>query len=225
LSWLLDNTLVSTGNPAIFELNDIGAYVVDVVAISNHGCETRASLEQPLVIYPNPDAGFDWSIDQSNALPAISVSPNTSSDVVLASYSWGDGTTDELEYHQYDATGSFEITQVVTNSFGCSASHTELIDAYSGLNFYIPSAFTPDENNYNETFYPVITGSNITHYVFRIFNRWGEEIFTSSQVGEGWNGNYKDVPVQDGAYSWTVDMIILGRPELFSKKGSVLLMR
>ena len=100
-----------------------------------------------------------------------------------------------------------------------------MIEAYNGMQFYIPNAFTPDQNNYNETFYPVVSGSNITHYVFRIFNRWGEEIFTSSTPGEGWDGNYKGAPVQDGAYSWSVDMIVRGRPELFSKKGSVLLMR
>lgn len=225
LTWLLDGAPISGSNPAQFNLTDIGAYVLDVVAVSNHGCETRASLEQPIVVYPNPFAGFTWSINQGNELPAVTVTPNTSSDITEVSYNWGDGSSDELEFHEYDAAGSYEITQVVTNSFGCSASHTELIEAYNGMQFYIPNAFTPDQNNYNETFYPVVSGSNITHYVFRIFNRWGEEIFTSSTPGEGWDGNYKGAPVQDGAYSWSVDMIVRGRPELFSKKGSVLLMR
>jgi len=93
------------------------------------------------------------------------------------------------------------------------------------LLFYIPTAFTPDQNNHNETFLPVVSGSHITLYVFRVFNRWGIEVFTSTIPGEGWDGTYHDEYVQDGAYNWTVDMIVQGQKSLFTKKGSVLLMR
>jgi gliding motility-associated-like protein len=223
--WMIDGGVVSHSNPAILSLAEIGAYVLDVVATTNHGCENRFTLDQPLVVYPNPTAGFTWTIDQNSELPTVLVTDNTSNDVVTIAYNWGDGTGDELTYHQYDANGSFEITQVVTNSFGCNAYYSEPIEAYNGVQFYIPSAFTPDDNNYNETFMPVVTGSNITLYVFRVFDRWGEEIFTTTKAGEGWDGNYKGEPVQDGAYSWSVDMIVRGRPEPIVKKGSVILMR
>ena len=225
LSWMVDGVVVSASNPAHFTMSDIGAYVLDVSATSSHGCENRFTLEQPMIVYPNPTAGFDWTIDQNTELPSVLVNANTSADVVFISYNWGDGTTDELESHQYDANGSFEITQVVTNSFGCNAYHSESIEAYNGVQFYIPTAFTPDQNNYNETFMPVVSGSNITLYVFRVFNRWGNEIFTTSTPGVGWDGTFNGEPVQDGAYSWTVDMIVRGQHELFTKKGSVLLMR
>jgi gliding motility-associated-like protein len=225
ITWLLDGEVISNSNPAVFELSEIGAYVLDAIAISDRGCEATASLDQSVVVYPNPVGGFAWTVDQSTELPTIQVVANTSADVTQVAYNWGDGSSDEMDSHQYDADGSFEITQVVTNSFGCSAYHTELIDAYNGVQFYIPSAFTPDQNNYNETFLPVVSGSNLTFYVFRVFNRWGIEVFTSTNPGEGWDGTYKGEPVQDAAYNWSVDMIVRGRPDLFTKKGSVLLMR
>jgi len=225
ITWLLDGQLISNSNPAVFVLPEIGAYVLDAIAVSDRGCETSATLDQSIVVYPNPTAGFSWVIDQSTELPTIQVEATTSADVTGVAYNWGDGTSDEMNVHQYDADGSFEITQVVTNNFGCSAYHTELIEAYNGVQFYIPSAFTPDQNNYNETFLPVVSGSNLTFYVFRVFNRWGIEVFTSTTPGDGWDGSYKGEPVQDGAYNWSVDMIVRGRPDLFTKKGSVLLMR
>ncbi len=225
LTWLLDGVTVSQANPAQFELTDIGAYALEVEAISTHGCQSRTALNQAVIVYPNPTAGFTWTIDQSTELPTVLVEASTSADVVSVAYNWGDGSSDEMEVHQYDADGAFEITQVVTNSFGCIAYHSELIDAYNGIQFFIPSAFTPDQNNYNESFFPVVSGSNITFYAFRVFNRWGNEVFSSSVPGEGWDGTFKGEPVQDGAYNWSVDMIVRGRPELFSKKGSVLLMR
>jgi gliding motility-associated-like protein len=225
LTWLLDGIPVSQENPANFELTDIGAFALEVEALSNHGCQSRTTLNEAVIVYPNPTGGFTWTIDQSTELPTVLVSASTSADVVNAAYNWGDGSSDEMETHQYDADGSFEITQVVTNSFGCSAYHSEVIDAYNGIQFYIPSAFTPDQNNYNESFFPVVSGSNVTYYAFRIFNRWGNEVFSSTIPGEGWDGTFHGEPVQDGAYNWSVDMIVRGRPDLFIKKGSVLLMR
>ncbi len=224
-TWAIDGEVVSQTNPAQFELSDIGAYVLEVVATTNHGCVGSFALEQPVVVYPTPTAGFTWSIDQMNESPTVLVSSTSSADVVQTAYNWGDGSGDEMESHQYAGSGSFEITQVVTNSFGCNAYHSEPVEVYNGIQFYIPSAFTPDLNNHNELFLPVLSGSNVTYYVFRVFNRWGNEVFTSTTPGEGWDGYFKGEPVQDGAYNWSVDMIVRGRQDLFSKKGSVLLMR
>jgi gliding motility-associated-like protein len=225
LLWTIDGEVVSEGNPGQFSLDELGAYVLDVEVTSTHGCVARATLDQPIVVYPGPTAGFTWNIDQLTDNPSVVVSPATSADVVEINYSWGDGTTDGANQHVYAADGEYEITQVVSNVFGCNAYHSETIEAYNGLQFYIPTAFTPDQNNYNETFYPVVTGSNITYYAFRVFNRWGNEVFTSTIPGEGWDGTFKGEPAQDGAYNWSVDMIVRGRADLFVKKGSVLLMR
>ena len=70
-----------------------------------------------------------------------------------------------------------------------------------------------------------IVFSEIKEFSLVIFDRWGNEVFTSTTPGEGWDGYFKGEPVQDGAYNWSVDMIVRGRQDLFSKKGSVLLMR
>lgn len=225
ITWLLDGVVVSQQNPAHFEVVDLGAYVLDVIVISDRGCEAKSTLEQPIVVYPNPIAGFTWSLNQLTENPSVDVISTASGDVVTAGYDWGDGGSGFEQTHTYATDGVYAINQIVTNSFGCSAYHSETIEAYNGLQFYIPTAFTPDQNNHNETFLPVVSGSHITLYVFRVFNRWGIEVFTSTIPGEGWDGTYHDEYVQDGAYNWSVDMIVQGQKSLFAKKGSVLLMR
>jgi gliding motility-associated-like protein len=68
---------------------------------------------------------------------------------------------------------------------------------------YVPNAFTPDGDSYNNSFYPVLTaGYNQDDYEFLIFNRWGELIFESHTIGEGWNGTYRDHKCQDDVYTW-----------------------
>lgn len=225
--WTLDGEEVGTANPAVIELMDIGAYNLDLTVTTNHGCVAFISSEEPIVVYPSPDAGFSWSVDQSTESPAIQVVAETSPDVTLIGYNWGDGSNSEPgdNHHVYAEDGTYEITQVVTNSFGCTAMASQTIQAYNGYQFFIPSAFTPDQNNHNEVFLPVVTGSHITLYVFRVYDRWGIEVFTSKTIGEGWDGRYHDAPVQDGVYTWSVDMIVRGRSELISKKGSVLVLR
>jgi gliding motility-associated-like protein len=225
--WRIDGENAATGNPVLLQLPDIGAYEVEVEVETNHGCKTTAVLEAPIVVYPSPNAGFTWSIDQSTEQPTVVVEANTSNDVTAIAYNWGDGSnSDQSEnQHTYAEDGAYEILQVVTNTFGCTADTSISIDAYNGFQFFIPDAFTPDNNTHNEFFFPVISGSYITLYVFRVYNRWGIEVFTSKQVGEGWDGTFNGEPVQDGVYTWSVDMIVRGRADLISKKGSVLLMR
>jgi gliding motility-associated-like protein len=52
--------------------------------------------------------------------------------------------------------------------------------------FYIPSAFTPNNDSKNETFTGI--GNNITYFEMMIFDRWGENIFITDDISQGWNG-------------------------------------
>jgi gliding motility-associated-like protein len=58
----------------------------------------------------------------------------------------------------------------------------------------------------NDIFLPVLTaGYDRTEgWQFKIYNRWGEEIFNSEIVGNGWDGTYKGEPVQFGSYTWSL---------------------
>jgi gliding motility-associated-like protein len=226
-NWFIDGAPAASGNPALINLADIGAYALSVGVTTNHGCKGSMDMDAPLVVYPLPSAGFTWTIDQSTEQPTIVVESLASSDVTSIGYNWGDGyNSDQSEtQHTYAEDGTYEILQVVTNAFGCSADTSISIDAFNGFQFFIPEAFTPDDNTHNEFFLPVISGSHISLYVFRVYNRWGIEVFSSKTIGTGWDGTYNDLPVQDGVYTWSVDMIVRGRRDLVSKKGSVLLMR
>lgn len=80
----------------------------------------------------------------------------------------------------------------VTNAAGCTDSTCVLISVViedTCGTVYVPNAFTPDENNLNEFFKPSILC--VKEYRFLIFDRWGEKIFETTSVDEGWNGYYK----------------------------------
>lgn len=85
---------------------------------------------------------------------------------------------------------------------------------------YIPNAFTPNEDGINDKFY--IRG-NVELVIFSIFNRWGENIFTTRDINEGWDGEYKYVPCPMGIYVYYVIILKEGKQHLY--KGNITLIR
>lgn len=84
---------------------------------------------------------------------------------------------------------------------GCIASDSfTILSKDCDCSIYIPSAFTPDFNNLNEIFLPIIN-CETKAYDLQIFNRWGEKIFESSDQKIGWDGKYQDKLCQEGVYT------------------------
>ncbi len=70
------------------------------------------------------------------------------------------------------------------------------------IKFYIPNAFTPDENNLNEKFAP--NGKYFTSYEMRIYNRWGQKIYEGNGCQNQWDGRFGGELVQDGVYAYEI---------------------
>jgi gliding motility-associated-like protein len=72
---------------------------------------------------------------------------------------------------------------------------------------YIPNSFTPDGNEFNNTWRPIITsGFDNTEYRMTLYNRWGEIIWESRDINEGWDGTYNNSIVPIGSYAWTIQL-------------------
>ncbi len=107
---------------------------------------------------------------------------------------------------------------------GCVDTATVVVVVDSATTEIIPSAFTPNGDGLNDVFRPV--GLTYQHLVeFRIFNRWGQQIFYSNNIEHGWDGTYQGVPQDMGDYFYEV---IIARPnyqENIVYTGTVTLLR
>jgi gliding motility-associated-like protein len=84
-----------------------------------------------------------------------------------------------------------------TNKEGCVTEQaTEVIDKCEPR-FFIPDAFTPDGEGHNEIL--EIFGAYYTNFSIRIYNRWGEVIYATTNLEARWDGTYKGLKVQPGA--------------------------
>lgn len=115
---------------------------------------------------------------------------------------------------------NFNYTAELTSNNGCK-TREEVSIFYSPL-IYVPNAFTPDGNNYNNVFKAVT--NNIVEFEMIIYNRWGEVVFVTENIDGAWDGYYGGKLAQDGVYVWQIHYVDLNG-ERESLIGHVSLLR
>ncbi len=102
------------------------------------------------------------------------------------------------------ATPTMTTTYYVTgtDANGCSGSDSINITVLQGETLYIPNSFTPNGNGNNDLFF--VYGTSIKTMDLKIYNRWGELIFTNDDINKGWDGMYKNHIVENGVYVYTI---------------------
>ena len=90
---------------------------------------------------------------------------------------------------------------------------------------YVPTAFTPDGDGLNDFLYVSGESIDVTNFTFRIFNRWGEQIFEAEDMNTMWDGRHKNAPAQEDVYIWKVETKDAVTGELKEFTGHVMLMR
>lgn len=143
-------------------------------------------------------------------------------------YEWnfGDMHTGNIENptYYYNESGIFEILLVAINEYNCRDSIIQTIRVNDPPVIYIPNSFTPNQDGLNDHFLPVCSNIREDGYSFKIFNRWGEEVFHSQNILQGWNGEFKGAPVPSGTYTYVfLYENLFG--QTFRKVGAIHLIR
>lgn len=103
--------------------------------------------------------------------------------------------------------------------------HEITIDITScDCNVYIPNAFTPDGNQFNNSF-SIVSDCTFQDFHLTIYNRWGELIFESFDGNQNWDGTYNGKLVQDGTYTWKLSYIDTIREVPADLVGHVIVLR
>lgn len=204
---------------------DIGLYSVWLQVTSAKGCVSDTTFVDYITEYPKPDALFSVDPMRTDIIfPKFHITDEATPNVVDWLYEWGDGATATVPnpVHEYADTGYYDITQYVETQYGCKDTITVKVRVDPEFRFYIPSAFTPDDDGKNEEFFG--SGIGIIDYRMRIYDRWGEQIFESNEYDYHWDGTYRGQQVQKGVYIYLFNIKdVKGNPHEF--RGHVTLTR
>jgi len=95
---------------------------------------------------------------------------------------------------------------------GCEASDTIVITVEKNRNVYIPNAFSPDDNGINDIFY-IYGGTDVLEIKnFKIFNRWGANVFSVENFQPndptfGWDGRFNNQPVNPSVLIYFAEIV------------------
>ena len=230
-SWQSNNQNIGTTSSLAYDFISAGTYNITLTTTLN-GCTSTATLANPILVDAYPIAAFEPSSDMfTEPNQGLSFWNNSSG---AQSYLWdfGDGGTSAefAPFHLFNNNENEGITVslVAASSLGCADSTSYLIEFDPGLVYYIPNSFTPDGDQYNQTFKPQFTyGIDPSNYLLQIYNRWGELIFESKNPSIGWDGTYgsNGIQCQNGSYIYKITIKVPSRDERKVIEGHLNLIR
>lgn len=213
--WTLGNgeIISSCGNFIQGTYNTPGCYDVTLTMTYPGNCVNTYTAVQAICVEPDPIAAFTANPTQTEVNQPVTFT-NMSNGAVTYDWTFGDFTgvfTDVNPVHYYSSPGFYLVYLIAYTDFGCSDTTAQAIFVDEPLIYYVPNTFTPDNDDYNPTFKPIMTqGIDIYGYQLLIFNRWGEILFESNDAEFGWDGTYGGNVVQDGTYVWKIRYKVTG---------------
>ncbi len=200
-SWLNDNkNSMGTGNPITYTFPDSDSIDVSVTITDNvTGCSNSLVKTNYIVLHKQPIASF-YPDPQSTSVLTPSVNfVNTSMGASIYYWNFGDPSASPANNtstltnpgHFYDNAGNYNVYLIATSAFGCKDTAYASVEIVPDFAVYIPNAFTPDGDGLNDIFQPKGVGINEDEYRMDIYDRWGENIFSSTEFRKGWDGSVK----------------------------------
>ncbi len=180
---------------------------------SSNGCDSTVTLN--LTISPNIiiNLGADYYVCDE----AVTLSPGTG----YSTYTWSNSSTGaSLITNEY---GTYHVT--VTDIDGCIGYDEIEIIKECPANLWVPNVFSPNGDSKNEIFSAV--GDNLTSFTLKVFNRWGNLLFETNSIDNGWDGTFKGSKVSSGTYVYLIDYSYKEKQNTVNKtlKGAITLLK
>lgn len=194
-----------------------GVYTITLTLETDKGCSKTATLN--LTVYQvKPYAGNDTILTRGQLLPLHASGGEF--------YQWtppyglsNPGIADPVVDYDKD----IQYLLKVSNQQGCVGYDTLNVKYYLGPDLYVPNAFTPNGDGQNDRFRFIPVGI-VQYDYFRIYDRWGQLVYSSVDFRIGWDGAVNGHPAAAGTYVW----ILQGKDlsgQTVSRKGTVTLLR
>ncbi len=200
---------------SVFTVTTSGRYFATT---EKYGCSASDTINVQYIDHPQ-DLGEDHTICMGKEV-VVDLHANAPEHTSVL---WSTGaTTPSITVSAY---GTYHVTVA---AYHCSFSDTVQVlrDERCDCIIEVPNAFTPNGDGLNDVFRPVIErGCPVRAFAMSIYNRWGQLMYTTSDVNSGWDGTYRQDLAETGAYMYYIQF--RGGTEGGTKKlkGDLMLIR
>ncbi len=192
-------------------VNNIGTYWVNVT--DNNGCKgTDTTRITRLLALPAAFLPADTVLCSYSSL-------KISSSQSYLSYLWSTGSSQPAITISQPGTYSLRVT----DNFNCIGRDTIVVNPKQCLEgIFVPNAFTPNNDGKNDIFRPLLLGV-VLQFNFRIYNRWGQLVYETKELGKGWDGKVSGRDASSAVFVWTCEYQFEGQLKKLAKGTFVLI--
>jgi len=196
IEWNFGDSQTSSGLSPVTTYNIPGIYTVTVDITSPIGCFISDTFPDLIFVDSLPEANFTISppTGVSNFDPEIELT-DLSFNSVFWDWKFAGGQDSSIlqnPVYTFQDTGKQEVQLTVTSFFGCVDTLIQIVDVVPKVTYFMPNAFTPNEDGLNEVFEGVGFFRGIRDYKMGIWNRYGQLIYETTDINNGWNGRFKN---------------------------------
>jgi len=206
-----DQSNLSLAKNPVHTYTSAGTYDVTLTVTSIHGCKTVIVYNDMITVWPQPTAAFVWHPEVVTEVEPMINFVNHSTGAEWYEWMFGDGDSSSLvnPYHRYQGAGEYNVMLVAVSNKGCTDTAISPLKIIEQWTFYAPTAFSPDGDRNNDSFYIMAHGIQEQGFNLEVYDRWGEVIWSTTKYSkddersEKWDGrakNHNIVPV--GTYTW-----------------------
>lgn len=195
-----------------FVYDEPGVFSPYIVITSEYGCVGTDTLDDPLIIHGKPEVAFTWDPQPVDVLNLEVQFENQSEGEDSIRWNFYNAGFSSLNrptwtFPDVETDQPFQVCLEAITAQGCKDTLCQDVFIESVLQVFVPNAFTPDGDDINDVLIPIVNGVKPGTYKFWIYNKWGDPVFYSEEIGDVWtgetyNGEYY---VQDGVYNWRVE--------------------
>lgn len=209
--WTFGNGDSSKIENPIYCYSRSGSYTIGLTVTSDSGCANSLSKISYITAFAKPNTAFTYSPQPATILnPTVQFINQSNDPYGIVSWIWnfGDGTDSVSNAasptHTYQDTGHYCVSLTAMDIHGCSDTVTNCFVMEPNFTLYIPSAFTPNGDRKNPTFEP--KGQYIKNFEMYIFDRWGMQVYHTTDITQGWDGTVNGAQAQEDTYIYRIQV-------------------
>lgn len=222
--WFPANYLSSTSVAQPSVQRPIADITYTLQVRDGNGCVSLQSDQVKIIVTPAVSlfAGRDTSVAENQPLQLRAVQNGNQT---VTNYSWSPTTgLNNTNIANPVASYDRDLLYIVkgTTPANCEGSDTVLVKRYKGPEIYVPTAFTPNGDGNNDLLRPLAFGM-VEYRYFRVFNRWGQQVFFTKDFSRGWDGNVLGKLQETGTFVWIAEAVDF-RGNVVKRKGTTTLL-
>lgn len=229
--WMINGDEFYTCEDVNYVFPGPGSYNVGLTVTSPEGCTKTIEIDDHIEFAPLPIAAFIPSVIEVSELNPIVDFVNNSE--YASSYIWffqdvsptSNEVNPSIEFPR-DVAAEYPVELIAISDDNCTDTAYGIVRVIEEIIFYVPNTFTPDGDDFNDSFQPVFTsGFDPYNYKLLIFNRWGELVFESYNTAIGWNGTYGGEIMKSDIYTWSISFKTSSSDKRVKEMGHVFLLK